>query len=323
MRKMFKFLLSVVLFATLVNASEFAPTKEEIGKLYVATFNRAPDNAGLTWWANSSGFTLSQIAQSFFDQEETKKLYPVGTSNRDFINSVYQNLFNRAPDTAGWDYWETQLNNKVFSKNSFIQAVINGAQDTAGGMDKTTLENKKEVGLAFANAGLENPDQAKFVMSGVTSSSDTVSYIKDIIDHGSIVENIWDSYKANSAEAFTLVNNYLTNNSSSALILNNIIMTVSGNLNISGQPINLVMKVDYATGQYSYNMGIYGSESSILPTSSMFPLTINSTDQIMMPSYVNAEDFASGMGAINGTLNVVTTLYTSAGNKEYTTVVHY
>ena len=147
--------------------------------------------------------SLSKIASSFFDQNETKALYPQGTSNRDFIESVYQNLFNREPDTLGWNYWEDKLNatnaygqNPELSKipkNSFILAAINGAKDSTDGLDKTILQNKETVGLYFANAGLSNVDFPKEVMSGVSADSGTVDFIKDIINHGHVEENVWDA----------------------------------------------------------------------------------------------------------------------------------
>lgn len=150
-------------------------TNDNVAKLYVATFNRAPDSVGLAYWVNDSGLNLEGIAQSFFDQPETQLLYPSATSNRDFIASVYQNLFNRVPDTAGWDYWEGELNGGAYSKNLFIQTVINGATNGVNGNDATILENKTQVGLAFANAGLSNTDDAKSIMAGVSDDSATVT----------------------------------------------------------------------------------------------------------------------------------------------------
>ena len=180
--KRFRVLFVVVLLGVILSASEDIPTKDEVAKLYVATFNRAPDTAGLSYWTNDSGLKLSKIAQSFFDQEETKALYPDSTSNRDFIDSVYSNLFNRSPDSAGWDYWEEQLNNQVFSKNRFIEAVINGAKDN----DSVILSNKAEVGLSFASNALNDVAEAKSIMSGITYEATTVtsalSYIHSIAD---------------------------------------------------------------------------------------------------------------------------------------------
>ncbi len=189
--KLFKLLFISLLLINLIFASDQNPTREEVSKLYVATFNRAPDNGGLNYWTNSSGLKLSQIAQSFFDQIETQTLYPPETSNRDFVKAVYNNLFNRDPDTAGWDYWEMQLNANKFSKNRFIEAVINGALDNENGLDKTILDNKNEVGIYFADQGLNDTNDAKLVMLGITSSYSTVTYIKDKILNGELNEGIW------------------------------------------------------------------------------------------------------------------------------------
>jgi len=168
-----KLLLVSLLLSITAYASEDTPTKEEVAKLYVATFNRAPDKAGLDYWINS-GNKLSAIAQSFFDQPETKTLYPQGTSNEDFITSVYANLFNRTPDTDGLNYWENQLNIGSFTKNSFIQAVINGAQNTATSNDADILTNKMIVGLSFSEAGKTDLNDAKNIMAGVNADSSSV-----------------------------------------------------------------------------------------------------------------------------------------------------
>ena len=175
------FLKKAVIFSLLVSlnmyASEKVPTQEEVAKLYVATFNRAPDADGLKYWTNDSGLKLSQIAQSFFDQPETKTLYPKGVSNRDFIQSVYKNLFNREPDTAGWNYWEDELNKGSFSKNSFIQAVINGAKNSETSNDLDILSNKTTIGLSFAEAGLKSTSDAKTIMFGITDDKSTLSSV--------------------------------------------------------------------------------------------------------------------------------------------------
>jgi len=88
MKKIISILLLMVsvLFAT-------TPTQENVAKLYIATFNRAPDAAGLAYWVNDSGLELEEIAKSFFEQKETKDLYPEGYSHAKFIEAVYMNLF--------------------------------------------------------------------------------------------------------------------------------------------------------------------------------------------------------------------------------------
>jgi len=200
-----KIVVILFLINSLLSGSESTPTQEEISKLYVATFNRAPDSGGLEYWVGS-GLKLSQIAQSFFDQPETQLLYPTDTSNVDFINSVYQNLFNRVPDNEGLNYWDNELNRGAFSKNSFIQAVINGALDTEESKDATILNNKNEVGLHFALANLSDTIQAKIVLNGITDSALSVSFIKNKITSNIINVDIWNEFVPESlstAEAFS------------------------------------------------------------------------------------------------------------------------
>ena len=182
-----KFIVNVILIIIstfiYVEADENNPTKDEVAKLYVATFNRAPDSAGLDYWVNDSNLKLSQIAQSFFEQEETQRLYPTNLSVSDFITSIYQNLFNRKADTDGWMYWQNELSHKTISRDFFILAVINGAKDNDKGMDRTILENKKSVGLYFAQSNLNNIDDAKYIMKQVTQDTTSLTTIfKDIDD---------------------------------------------------------------------------------------------------------------------------------------------
>ena len=174
---MMRLLLKISLIAIVLGAFLHAevPTKNSVTKLYVATFNRAPDAAGLDYWLNSSGLQLEEIAQSFFDQPETQAKYPEGSTNIEFVTAVYNNLFNRDPEPAGSDYWIGELNSGSVAKPVFILAVINGAQDTELGNDATILENKTIVGLAFADAGLDDVQLAIEIMSGITDDTATVT----------------------------------------------------------------------------------------------------------------------------------------------------
>ena len=68
---------------------DYSDIAQEIAELYIATFNRAPDEAGLEYWVGryKDGMSIEQIAESFFDQPETIELY--GDEDLDvFIDSV-------------------------------------------------------------------------------------------------------------------------------------------------------------------------------------------------------------------------------------------
>ena len=86
--------------------------------LYVAYFDRAPDPAGLQFWIDQldNGRDFNTISQDFAMSEEAKELYPFlatpdvsALSSAAFITSIYVNLFGRAPDTAGLNFWVSVL----------------------------------------------------------------------------------------------------------------------------------------------------------------------------------------------------------------------
>ncbi|ADR34762.1 hypothetical protein Sulku_2102 [Sulfuricurvum kujiense DSM 16994] len=157
------------------------PSYNDIAKLYVATFNRAPDAAGLSYWVYDSGLSREGIAQSFFDQPETQTRYPSGTSNTDFVTSIYNNLFNRDPEAAGLAYWVGELDAGRVSRDTAILAFIDGALNTALGQDATILTNKQTVGLDFANHDLNDVNLASTVMDAVGADAATVTLALQLI----------------------------------------------------------------------------------------------------------------------------------------------
>jgi hypothetical protein len=151
--------------------SEEEESAEQIAELYIATFNRAPDEAGLNYWVerHKDGMSVEEIAKSFFDQPETKELY--GESDLDsFIDSVYENVLDRTPDEEGAEYWKAELENGNISKDKFIIAILNGAKEHDE--DRAHLEEKTDVGMKFVEEGLNDPELAKLVIKDYKHSGD-------------------------------------------------------------------------------------------------------------------------------------------------------
>jgi hypothetical protein len=155
-----------------------AVTQQQVAELYVATFNRAPEAAGLSYWVNDSfggNPTIEQIAASFFDQSETQALYPAGTTDEAFVTSIYQNLFNRAPDADGLAYWTgSEGLGGAMTRDVMIEAMKNGAQ----GDDAEIIANKAEVGLYYAEQGLTGT----YSLASVTADDATVTTAKAEVD---------------------------------------------------------------------------------------------------------------------------------------------
>ena len=163
-----------------ITAQAATVTEEQVAQIYVATFDRAPDADGLKYWVNS-GLTIEEIAESFFEQPETKKKYPDTLPNALFVRTIYSNLFDRSADDDGVAYWTERLEDGSISRGQMILAITRGAQNSGYGPDKTILDNKTEVGLYYAQQGLNDPVSAKRSLEGVgASSSSTKRAIQQI-----------------------------------------------------------------------------------------------------------------------------------------------
>jgi hypothetical protein len=172
-----KFIIIVLFSLFSIHSLAQEVDKDNLTELYIATFDRAPDIDGINYWLEQN-MTLQAIAQSFFDQDETRNLYPPSLSTDKFVISIYQNLFKRVPDTSGKSYWVSELDKGNVSKSLFILAVINGSQ----GDDKLILKNKTEVGLYFMLYKLSDLIQANEVMRNITKDTNSVIDAKKKID---------------------------------------------------------------------------------------------------------------------------------------------
>ena len=77
-----------------------------------AAFDRVPDITGLRHWfeETNSGTGLRAVAARFIDSDEFRDLYGDGLSDSDFIEQLYRNVLDRAPDSEGQAYWEDRMN---------------------------------------------------------------------------------------------------------------------------------------------------------------------------------------------------------------------
>lgn len=103
-------------------------------RLYQAAFDRKPDAAGLGYWIADmdKGSSLLTVAAGFFQSPEFQKLYGANPSTTTLITNFYQNVLHRAPDQAGFDYWNKELSSGVSTPASalasFCESVENKAQ---------------------------------------------------------------------------------------------------------------------------------------------------------------------------------------------------
>ena len=128
-----------------------------IARLYSAAFDRAPDTAGLSFWEDiysthisaavkSSGYYIAlaqtndgsgvTIADGFIQSGEFQHLYGTLTDGN-FIIQMYQNVLGRAPDTAGYNFWLSQMDGSAHTTQAmvlvgFAESPENVAKTAAG-----------------------------------------------------------------------------------------------------------------------------------------------------------------------------------------------
>ncbi|TSE35327.1 S-layer protein [Tepidimonas fonticaldi] len=147
-----------------------AQQREALIELYIGYFNRAPEAAGLNYWAGellaalNAGQTeqqaLAGIANRFYDAGVQYGVYSNAMTVEQFITTVYQNVLGRNEvDSAGMTYWTQKLTSGEVSRGQFVREIIQEAKDYVAAVPDsdpfkwvgTYLDNRKAVGEWFAN----------------------------------------------------------------------------------------------------------------------------------------------------------------------------
>lgn len=115
---------------SLIGSGESTNAVRPVIRLYQAIFNRKPDDAGLTYWvgtyetaAATSGYgkaTLAAVCVDWFSSSEYTTAYPSTMTTTQYVTAVYNNVFGRAPDSAGLAYWEDQLDTEATTRQAMI-----------------------------------------------------------------------------------------------------------------------------------------------------------------------------------------------------------
>lgn len=112
-------------------------------RLYEAVLGRSPDLEGLGYWINDmdNGVTLTTIAQGFIASKEFQGKYGVNPSNETYVDLLYQNILERAPDAVGLNYWLTNMQKGIDTPAVVLASFSEGyenkanvAPDIAGGV---------------------------------------------------------------------------------------------------------------------------------------------------------------------------------------------
>lgn len=144
-----------------VPVASYAPAVQQ---MYIAYFGRPAEPGGLAWFAAmlsgmdappdipaisaryASDAQLRGLVDVFSLSSESAALYPGNDAS--VVDAVYQNLFNRAPDTAGRAFWMAALANGTLSRSGAAIAIMAGAQ----GDDATVIDLKTRGAIQLTAA---------------------------------------------------------------------------------------------------------------------------------------------------------------------------
>ena len=126
---------AISLTKTLLQSVEHQTIFKPIALMYYAALDRMPDEAGLVYWANEmrNGASIGMIAASIAASDEFAALHGK-SSNEQFLIDLYDSALERAPDTAGLNFWKSVL------EIGFDRAIVMQSIATSPEMIKTRSE---------------------------------------------------------------------------------------------------------------------------------------------------------------------------------------
>lgn len=159
---------------------------EAVQKLYVAYFNRPADVAGLAYWegvvANANGSTAA-VSAAFAASDEYKAAFAHMDAYH-VVAQVYQNLFGRAPELAGLNFWGQALLNGQMTVDNVVTQIAAGAQ----GSDMTAYNNKVAAATAFTNA-LDTSAEV-LAYTGDAANAAAKAFVSSVTDNASLAAAI-------------------------------------------------------------------------------------------------------------------------------------
>lgn len=178
--------------------------------LYVAYFGRAADTGGLANFqsqmttlnaptdfsslsaAYKANAGIKALIDSFSSSTESTSLY--GGDTKTFVTGVYQNLFNRAPDTEGLNFWSGAISSGDLTRSNAALSIMSGALSNTsaqGLIDAALVNNKTTIASNFtfalntntrasAFSGDAAAAQVRTMLGTVTSTTDATVFQANI-----------------------------------------------------------------------------------------------------------------------------------------------
>nr|WP_298410254.1 DUF4214 domain-containing protein [uncultured Halomonas sp.] len=152
-------------------------------QLYVAYYGRPADKEGLNYWADRiEAEGVGNVVSAFGSSSEFQEQYG-DLDNDELVVNIYQQLFSRAPEVSGLQYWTGVLDSGEKSLADIALSISNAAS----GSDKTVLKTKIEAADYYTDnveQGQYNLNVAKQVLKTIdeTDTNGDLANARDTID---------------------------------------------------------------------------------------------------------------------------------------------
>lgn len=141
--------------------------------LYVAYYGRPADAPGYDYWSRQlDGADPATILEPFSRSAEFRERFD-SLSDPDLVDGLYQQLFNRAADPSGLDYYTGALASGEWNLAEIALRIANGARNT----DSAILDNKLTAAARFTETVWD--DNSVSVNTEVDAST-TARYLQTI-----------------------------------------------------------------------------------------------------------------------------------------------
>jgi hypothetical protein len=210
-----------------------------VQSLYIAYFGRPADPNGLANFEADlladnaptdiqglldvypTDTTVQSLIDAFGTSPESQRLYGNGDPSN-FVTTVFNNLLNRAPQSAGLNFWSTQISLGTITQGEAALEIMAGAlsNTTAQGLlDAQLINNRIAAGVYFtgelsslndtyAYSGADAAATARSALATVVASTDAATY-QGTLD-GAINTLVADMPPSGSASDYQQVDGYFS-----------------------------------------------------------------------------------------------------------------
>jgi hypothetical protein len=145
---------------TLMDSGEFRQKGKFIAQTFLGILTRDPGHDEFRDWLGAllEGMTREEIAHSFLESIEFKSRFGANLSNAKFVERMYANVLLRKPETAGFNFWVGQLNNRRMARSQVALAFL----DSVEFQNLISSQNRVDVFLLYFNLLRRDPDAEGF-----------------------------------------------------------------------------------------------------------------------------------------------------------------